>query len=174
LFNSKIKVITNKNRDLVNSEVKLNFISIFNPHSIHNLRIIATSRSLANSKYYKLKKILVKQSYLLIYWLKFLSNKSSSLIFLPSKGGAHTTKAKAHMAHKTFSQEQFYFNVYRYTTKRLKLGLLDTSDITFDLSKALLLLLNTRKQNFFFGTNMLFISKIYFFKTCNLPNFLHL
>jgi hypothetical protein len=163
-----------KSNNPTNSEVKVNFTSIFNPNSIHNLRIIATSRSLANSKHYKLKKMLVKQSYLLVYWLKFLSSKSTSIVFLPSKGSAHTTKAKAPMAHKTFSQEQFYFSTYRYTTKRLKFSSVSDNNFAFSLDNALLLLLNVRKQNFFFGTNMLFISKVYFYRTCNFSSFLYL
>lgn len=154
-------------------ELKLSFESIFNPKSVHNLRILTSTRSLSNVGHHKLKKVLVKQSYLLIFWLKFLSTNSSSLIFLPGRGQLHSTKTKSPMAQKTFSQEQYKFVAYRYTSKRITLNN-NSSRVrsSFLLSEALFFVLGLRSQGSFFGTNMLFISKIYFFKLVKPCNYL--
>lgn len=155
---------SNLNSKSKNFELKLNFKSVFNPKAICNLRMLTSSKLLSNSKHYKLKKVLVKQSYLLIFWFKFLAASSSGLVLLPSKGRLHSTKTKAPMAQKTFSQEQYKFLVHRYTSKRIafKNNLLSNTSV-LSLSESLFLLKSIKSQGFFFGTNMLFVSKITFF-----------
>ena len=170
LFNLNSQSMLKKSGDNLNSEIKISFSSVFNPECAHNLRIMSTSRSLSNSKHFKLRKVLVKQSYLLVYWLKFLSNQTSNLVFLPKKNSLHTTKTKSPMAQKTFSQEQYTFKLYRYTTKRVKLKDISSSNKATCLRETLLLLLAARRQSFFFGTSMLFISRMSLFINTNVGN----
>ena len=61
------KLNNNNKENKTTLELKLGFESIFNPKSVHNLRILTSTRSLSNVGHYKLKKVLVKQSYLLIF-----------------------------------------------------------------------------------------------------------
>jgi hypothetical protein len=161
-INLKSKLIyKNKSK----AELKLNFESLFTPGSIHNLRILTSMRTLSNSKHFKLKKIIVKQSYLLLFWFKFLSKHSASLLFLPTKGQLHLTKTKSPMAQKTFSQEQYKFVTYKYTTKRVSLKSSPLAPKTeISLSEALFSIMSVRGQSLFFGTSMLFVSKVRLYK----------
>jgi len=64
----------------------------------------------------KLKKVLVKQSYMFLIWLRKVSTASGlGIIVLPQSKKSHATKLKAPMAHKTFSQEQFVFRHFKFT-----------------------------------------------------------
>ena len=64
------------------------------------------------------KKLLIKQSYLLLAWAYYLSRsnnkffKKPSLSIKPVKQSKFTS-LKAPMAHKTFSQEQYWIRFYR-------------------------------------------------------------
>ena len=88
------------------------FTSLFSPGTFKNLSLYYSGNSGTNSK---MKKILLKQSYLLISWFKYTSyrkNESASIFILPVRT-KKTTKIKAPMAHKTFSQEQYLFKFYK-------------------------------------------------------------
>ena len=66
-----------------------------------------------------LNKILVKQSYLILIWLRYLSNNTSKSLgnkapsfFVYPAISSKTTILKSPMAHKTYSQEQFSIKCY--------------------------------------------------------------
>jgi hypothetical protein len=99
----------------VRLKTKYSFISLFNPSVIYSARLVL-SHSLTEQKCSKLKKVLVKQSYMFLVWLKKISSASNSgLIVFPKNTKSHSTKLKAPMAHKTFSQEQFTFRYFKFT-----------------------------------------------------------
>ena len=101
----------------------MSFSSIFNPSCLLNLRLLSSSSIISNQNQFKFKKILVKQSYLLLLWVKLIAhgNKKQSMICLPRKRSSHFTKNKSPMAQKTYSQEQFTFKLYKYAFSKTKI-----------------------------------------------------
>jgi len=61
---------------------------------------------------YKLKKLAVKQSYMLLTWIAYTAQQHIKSFTLPKKR-KRMTITKSPMAHKTFSQEQFEFIFYK-------------------------------------------------------------
>lgn len=121
-YKSAQEQLSAQKNSLFNSNyIKLSFSSIFNPSCLLNLRILSTAGVISSERQFKLKKILVKQSYLLLLWLKSISDSRPGVVFLPLKGTLSFTKGKSPMAQKTFSQEQFKFQVYRYAFSKSKL-----------------------------------------------------
>lgn len=113
-FNLVLKKSRSLNLTTPETPVKTNYVftSLFSPGTFKNLSLYYSGNSGTNSK---MKKILLKQSYLLIAWFKYASygkNKSASIFILPVRT-EKTTKIKAPMAHKTFSQEQYLFKLYK-------------------------------------------------------------
>lgn len=90
----------------------LAFVSLISPGNMVNVRLALLSVS--SSK----KKLLLKQSYLLLTWAYYLSHtvadsfKRPSIVIKPIKQSKFTS-LKAPMAHKTFSQEQYWLRFYR-------------------------------------------------------------
>ena len=140
------------------SYLKLSFSSIFNPGCLLNLRILSTTGAISSDRQFKLKKILVKQSYLLLLWLKSISCSRPGVVFLPIKGKLPFTKNKSPMAQKTFSQEQFKFQIYNYAFARCQLKFNLDSQV-LDLESLLFVILNSRLKNFYWGTSFFFLKR---------------
>lgn len=108
----------------------LKFGSLFAPASFKDLCLFFRNTSKYNSflKNKSNKKILVKQSYILLMWLNYIASaprlvgKSSAKkkkvcpsFFVYPFRNYKTTIIKAPMAHKTHSQEQFMIRFYRFS-----------------------------------------------------------
>jgi hypothetical protein len=115
----------------------MNFSTLYLPGTIKDIRLYFRATTSSNSYLdmnYK-KKIVVKQSYILLVWMNYLVNsfkdsqnksttgesttldnsKENSKIpafFIYPRCNYKTTIQKAPMAHKTFSQEQFQFKFF--------------------------------------------------------------
>ena len=148
--------------------INYSFISIFNPSSIKNLTLYHrnfnnsnTSTNLRGS--FRNYKILVKQSYMIAAWFYYYANDSISsksikgFATLPCRQSRHTA-AKAPMAHKTFSQEQFiikyYFLVFKVETNN------DKGYIYNSINKSILISNAFYNCNSFSGTNMFMLYKV--------------
>lgn len=123
---------------------KLVFATIYTPFTVKNMTLLFKQSSLYHSSLSKkpLKKVLVKQSYVLLMWVSYLSLKNTRKSFTVSCASGtnnvnneknsdtpklrkrpslfikpfrnyKTTITRAPMAHKTFSQEQFMVRYYR-------------------------------------------------------------
>lgn len=120
-----------------------NFISLFSPSSLKNIRLLTASNYRGNfetpgsslflpKSKVNFTKIFVKQSYLLLVWVSYLSkyfgtsfastgssqpknsssNSKPGISLLPKKK-TKLTFLKTPMAHKTFSQEQVSFEFFK-------------------------------------------------------------
>jgi len=87
------------------------------------------------------KKLVLKQSYLLLTWAHYLLRSSGTKGFRkpnisirPIKQSKFTN-IKAPMAHKTFSQEQYWFRFYKlqinFKMRKPKLGILNSVNTSF-------------------------------------------
>lgn len=129
------RVINNNNSSVINYDVlyTIKFYTLYLPSSIKDVRLY--SRSVTRGKE---NKILIKQSYLILIWLKYITltnlfkddknstgnntsysrgnsndnRKVPSFFVYPCRLYKFTT-IKSPMAHKTFSQEQFLCKNYR-------------------------------------------------------------
>jgi len=116
----------------------MNFSTLYLPGTIKDIRLYFRATTSSNSYLdmnYK-KKIVVKQSYILLVWMNYLVNsfkdsqnksttgesitldnsKENSKIpafFIYPRCNYKTTIQKAPMAHKTFSQEQYMIRFYK-------------------------------------------------------------
>jgi len=138
----------------------LSFTSLISPTSISKTRLLFTGLSNQNQK-----KLLLKQSYLLLTWFSYLvrgtrdtksfgqKNTKPVLSFRPTKKTVFTL-TKAPMAHKTFSQEQFIFKFYKIN---IHFRILSEFQATINQSIYLLLLL--RKSLPITETNLLFLTR---------------
>ena len=68
-----------------------------------------------NTKYKKFnkKKLIIKQSYLLLTWLAYNNKFVERKCFIMPKKTSRMTFTKSPMAHKTFSQEQVKWEEYK-------------------------------------------------------------
>ena len=107
-------------------------------------------------------KVLVKQSYLMSAWFYYYANKTldtkkiKGFATLPCRQTKHTA-AKAPMAHKTFSQEQFIIKYY-FLTFSTHTSYIESSSFS-SLNKSMLISSIFFNANFFSGTNMLVLYK---------------
>lgn len=115
----------------------MNFSTLYLPGTIKDIRLYFRATTSPNSYLdmnYK-KKIVVKQSYILLVWMNYLvnsfkdsQNKSTEVsttidnlkenpkipaFFIYPRCNYKTTIQKAPMAHKTFSQEQYMIRFYK-------------------------------------------------------------
>jgi hypothetical protein len=110
----------------------LKFASLYTPASFKDMSLFFRGTSKYNSflKNKPNKKILVKQSYVMLIWLSYIakSHKASDLerndllskascpsFFIYPFRNYKTTITKAPMAHKTYSQEQFMIRFYKFS-----------------------------------------------------------
>jgi len=126
---------------------------------VSNLTLYFTKHMSRSMQSYKMKKILIKQSYLLIAWYKYISKEgSSSSIFTLPVSSSKLTLTKSPMAHKTFSQEQFSFTYYNLLTKSI--SFLPASGVDFNNALVVLSLFKFSSRQS--GTNLLFASRLRF------------
>ncbi len=156
----------NKNK-ILNKKIKFNFyfVSLISPFIQNNLRLLNTYK---NSK----KKIIVKQSYIILTWFYYLSfinqyknNKNRIKIFVFPINNKKFTNTKAPMAHKNWSKEQYAFKYYRFKIN-FSNSLQDDCTIT-NINKAIFFSLLNKKTLPNLETNLIFLKKIdliYFFK----------
>jgi hypothetical protein len=120
----------------------LKFTTLYAPASVRNIRLLFRVE-LSNSSFLNNRdksKVLVKQSYVILAWLHYLGARLNNIastsqsrnitdkvdsndqpisnfgvpgLFIYPTKSYKTTVTKAPMAHKTFSQEQFMFKVYK-------------------------------------------------------------
>jgi hypothetical protein len=153
------------------------FVSLIAPKLLVNLRIndLRLSSSNTSSK----STILVKQSYLIMTWLYYLTftsknpsdDKLIQFSFLPTQRKMYTL-TKAPMAHKTNSKEQIVFKFYKFKVSVKALFLPEFSLKSVD--QGLLSILQAKTLFPVFSTNMLFL-KTYSIQTnissCNFFNY---
>ena len=146
-----------------NKAVKFNFyfISLISPYVQNNLRFLNNYK---NSS----KKIIVKQSYIILTWFYYLSflnqNKNTSYkikIFIFPVCNKKFTLTKAPMAHKNWSKEQYSFKHYRF-----KITFFSTISEEWgltDLNRSTMFILINKKHLPILETNLIFIKKINLF-----------
>jgi ribosomal protein S10 len=148
--------------------VNYSFISLFNPSSVKNLTLYHRNLNNTNEANsirgsFRNYKILVKQSYLMSAWFYYYANRTldtkkiKGFATLPCRQTRHTA-AKAPMAHKTFSQEQFIIRYYFLTFNTRTLPVNSTNFSSID--KSILISSIFFNANFFSGTNMLVLYKV--------------
>ena len=162
IFNKKNFLLKKKKKLHKNFKIKFLFISLIPPFLINNLRF--------NYNYnLKNKKILLKQSYIMLTWFYYISfteqninniNNKIKIFVLPFKSEKFTL-TKAPIAHKNWSKEQYQFGFYKFLIN-FKCFFKKENKIN-SLNKTVLFLILT-KQNFpFFETNILFLKNIKIF-----------
>ena len=163
-FNKKSFLLKKKKLKFVNKIlIKFNFISLISPYLIKNLRFNFNS-------FLKEKKILLKQSYILLTWfyyISFLENKNKDKdknkikIFVFPLKNEKFTLTKAPMAHKNWSKEQYKFSFYKFIIKFN--SFLKEENKIKSLNEVILFILLTKKNFPFFETNIFFLKNISFF-----------
>jgi len=156
---------------------KYDFVSLFAP--LTSSKITVNSFSSPTTK-----KILVKQSYLILAWFKYFATRfetngvlkdrllSKPSYFVKPIRSYKTTLIKAPMAHKTFSQEQFLYNFYVIS---MSFNLYSLSNLkVLNLNQLLFLFLNLKYYFKFFGTNFFFLKKLNSSMVCSDVSFFNL
>jgi len=135
------------------------FSSLIPPFIINNIRF-----NLINDK----KKILLKQSYILLTWFYYLSfiniqlkNKNKLSFFILPVVNNKFTLTKAPMAHKNWSKEQYKFQFYNFKIS-FKV-FLKKENILNKINSAILFVLLTKKSFPSFESNLLFLKSVIFF-----------
>ena len=171
IFNKKNFLLKKKKKLYKNFKIKFLFISLIPPFFINNLRF---NYNMIN------KKLLLKQSYIMLTWFYYISfikqnknnvNNKIKIFVFPYKSEKFTL-TKAPMAHKNWSKEQYKFSFYKFIIS-FKCFFKKENQID-SLNKTLLFLILT-KQNFpFFETNIFFLKNIkifLYFKDFNFFNY---
>ena len=130
------KLVKISNTPLVKKfRYSLAFVSLISPGSMVNVRLAFLSVTSS-----KKKKLLLKQSYLLLTWAYYITQTNSKLFKRPSISikpikQSKFTSLKAPMAHKTFSQEQDWLRFYKlqinFTIQKTHLQVLNSVDASF-------------------------------------------
>jgi len=136
------------------------FISLISPRLLNNIRI--DGLSMDQDSFFKKSTILVKQSYLIMTWLYYLTftvkqkdeNRVIEFAFLPIRRKMYTL-TKAPMAHKTNSKEQIVFKFYKFKVS-IKSNFLTEYSLK-SIDQGLLSLLNAKSLFPVFDTNLLFL-----------------
>lgn len=144
----------------------LSFVSLISPSSVSSIRLIFNNNNM-NSKN---KKLLVKQSYMLLTWLFYLNknnpnnvNKSAPSFFIQPFNQSKFTLIKSPMAHKTFSQEQYMISHYKLTVSfNFSSSSFKNFSYLDSLNKSLMFALILRQSFLNFETNFFFLQKIRF------------
>lgn len=116
-FITKASNINKKNNNFLLKKTQYGFFftSIISPFIINNARLLTF-----NLNQYNEKKILIKQSYILLTWFYYMSilnfktdKKKLKIAILPKKTKKFTL-TKSPMAHKNWSKEQYIFSYFRF------------------------------------------------------------
>lgn len=158
-----------------------NFVSLIAPKFVKSLSIGSLHSPDALNATSSKSKIFLKQSYLLLTWLYYLTfvevknvdSKVLTFSFLPTRK-KHYTLTKAPMAHKTNSKEQFLFKFYHLRIS-FKANLAQASDQASRSHDFALLSLDILKKSFpTLETNTLFLKACKFTIKFSLSNYLNL
>ena len=174
----KISVKKSTKTNLVQHTLK--FGSLFAPHSLKEISLLFRNSTKYNSLLVNKpnKKILVKQSYIFLIWISYLSQSGDSTTSDKKEGKSKsgcpsffiypfrnykTTITKAPMAHKTYSQEQFMMRFYKFSisfySNNSVSGHFGDKSYLSGLDKILYFSHFVRRDMPYVGTNMLFLSK---------------
>ena len=168
LYKNSKKIIFNSKKIIFN----FYFTSLISPFLLNNLRFITNDQI---SK----KKILLKQSYILLSWFYYLTflnqkiNTKNNLSFaiLPTSKKIFTL-TKAPIAHKNWSKEQYKFQFFKFKIT-FKAFLKENNELSSS-NKSILFVLLTKKKFPQFETNLFFlknINLIYYFNDFNFFNY---
>lgn len=147
-------------------EYSLTFKSLIPPRS--NVNIQELTISLFDENNELPKRLLIKNSYILLSWLFFLIKINRKLtkddnfskiiprLSIKPYRNSKFTIIKAPMAHKTFSQEQYLYSYYSMSTKFIFF----LKNINLDINKALFFLVILKQSRFSFETNLFFLQKL--------------
>lgn len=162
-FNKINKLI--KNELILNSNINIvkygfTFVSLYPPYILNYLKFTSCINE-------KNKKILIKQSYLILTWFYYLShinqntqsNNKIKIATLPLNKKIFTS-TRAPIAHKTWSKEQFQFQFYKFKVS-FKTTFRENNDI-ISLNSGLLCVILTKKLFPQLETNLLFLKNFYF------------
>ena len=170
-FKSSINIISAVTKNSNNQRLKkvqhgFYFTSIISPYIINNARLLNLS-----SNNYSDKKVLVKQSYILLTWFYYMTmldptsvKKKLKIAILPKKTKKFTL-TKAPMAHKNWSKEQYDFSYFKFKVSFKSLFKSDTC--VQSLNQLSLFILLTKNSINSFETNLFFLKyfqSILFFK----------
>ena len=147
-----------KQKKLKNVQYSLSFVSFISPTAVTKSRLLfmLTPTSVK-------KKLLLKQSYLLLTWFSYLTRKKDlrstctpTISFRPTKRTI-LTLTKAPMAHKTFSQEQFIFKFYKF-----QIRFYVPTSIQLNVNQVIYLALFLHNTVPVLETNLFFLKKLTF------------
>ncbi len=154
-FNLKhyVNFVTKNNIKKLKVNYGFFFISLTSPFLINNFKLDYLT--------FDESKIFVKQSYLLLTWFYYISNlnhklskKRIKIATLPSIKKIFTM-TKAPMAHKNWSKEQYKLQYFKF-----KISFKSIFKTTFpinSLNSTILFILISKKNTFFFETNIFFL-----------------
>lgn len=152
----------------------LKFKTLYYPGSVKNIRLMLRVGLGSNNvlENHNREKILVKQSYVILIWLNYLTQRFLNVncrtpgFFIYPIKNYKTTIMKAPMAHKTFSQEQYMLRYYTLSVSfyvPLDSELLNDSQLDFSLlnrvNTSLYYLLFLIRSIPCISTNMLFLKR---------------
>lgn len=135
------------------------FVSLISPNFIFNFTNFFSLNP-------NLKKIQLKNSYILFTWFYYLyfvtkkKNKKIKIFVLPLKKKI-LTNTKAPIAHKTWSKEQFNYQFYLFRLS-FKSSLSNHYSVS-SVNSGLLFVILSKKYFPFFETNILFLKSYFFF-----------
>jgi len=155
----------------------LKFATLYTPSTIKDISLFYRRNLEYNSRFINKpnKKILIKQSYILMMWLGYIIDKKEkestkstgkeseikkpSFFVYPFRNHK-TTIVKAPMAHRSYSQEQFMIRFYMLSiTFYTKFSIENNELSNFSVNKAFYFANILKKSTPYTGTNMLFLQK---------------
>lgn len=162
IFNKLKKNKNNKFPDKKIIQYSLTFTSLFSPFILNKFTFNDLYKLNNNDRD---KKILIKQSYMLLTWLYYLSfinikkNKNNKItIFVAPVKLKKFTTTKAPMAHKTRSKEQYKFLYYNFKISfKTYLEIEKKYYSNNSIYTNFVFLFLTKKEFFNFETNLLFL-----------------
>jgi len=149
----------------------LKFNTIISPYSIRDTRLLFYGGSINSGLSLNQKKLIIKQSYMLMTWAAYVHNQSlvlsktahrPSFAHLPNRRNRFTI-TKAPIAHKTFSQEQYQYEYYTLLIT-FQSGALSSNQEVPSINESLYLASRFRQPSAYSGTgtNLFFLSRAKF------------
>jgi len=160
---NKIFILNNNEKETTKKTIKFTFyfISLIPPFILNNIRFSFNS-------FIKEKKLLIKQSYILLTWFYYLSfvqqkldNKNKLKFLILPLSVKKFTLTKAPMAHKNWSKEQYKLQYYKFKIS-FDVFLKNENNIN-SLNKCLLFIFLTKKTFPQFETNLFFLKNVNFY-----------
>jgi hypothetical protein len=197
-----VKLNKSQSPSLRNVKVQhtLKFATLYTPSTIKDISLFYRRNLEYNSRLVNKpnKKILIKQSYILMMWLGYIVNKGSKVdankqrdindessvsgrdknkiktpsFFVYPFRNYKTTIVKAPMAHRSYSQEQFMIRFYTLSiTFYTELSIQNNELRNFSVNKSFYFANVLKKSTPYTGTNMLFLQKYCVFFNSRDSNF---